>query len=132
MVIRCMILDFGVGLKYTYTNINKISIMVIYNHEIFFKKLKLVDSNLKIMTEKEVLKAYRKAFGENLKRIRKEKISTLSGVDANTKFDASNYHKYELGNGNPTLETILIIANGLGVSPKDLLDFEFDYGEVGE
>ncbi len=79
------------------------------------------------MTEEEALKAYRKAFGENLQNIRKGKISTLSGVDTNTKFNSSNYHKYELGNGNPTLETILLIATGLGVHPKELLDFDFDF-----
>jgi transcriptional regulator with XRE-family HTH domain len=82
------------------------------------------------MAEEEALKAYRIAFGKNLRKIRKERISTLSGVDTNTKFNASNYHKYELGNGNPTLETILLIATGLGVHPKDLLNFDFDFKKI--
>ena len=78
------------------------------------------------MSKKELLKAYKKAFGENLKKIRAEKIKTLSGVDSTTKFDSSNYHKYEIGTGNPTLETLISIATGLDIHPKELLDFEFD------
>lgn len=78
------------------------------------------------MTDKEVLSAYKKAFGENLKKVRERKIDTLRKVDTNTKFDSSNYHKYEIGKGNPTLETLLTIAVGLDVNPKELLDFDFD------
>lgn len=76
------------------------------------------------MTEKE-LKDYKKAFGDNLKRIRLEKYSTLSKLDADTKFDSSNYHKYEKGDGNPTLETILDIAASLQIHPRELLNFNF-------
>ncbi|MDI5888485.1 helix-turn-helix domain-containing protein [Flavobacterium yafengii] len=78
------------------------------------------------MAKQEVLIDYRKAFGENLKKIREEKIKTLSGVDKKTDFDASNYHKYEKGTGNPTIETLVRIATGLGIHPKDLLDFEYE------
>jgi len=79
------------------------------------------------MAKEELLIEYRKAFGENLKKIREEqKIKALSGVDKTTRFDSSNYHKYEMGSGNPTLETIVRIATGLGVHPKELLNFEFD------
>ncbi|WP_409415786.1 helix-turn-helix domain-containing protein [Flavobacterium sp. PS2] len=78
------------------------------------------------MAKDKLLKDYRKAFGENLKRIREEKIKTLSGVDSKTRFDSSNYHKYEIGTGNPTLETIIRIATGLGVHPKELLNFDFE------
>lgn len=76
------------------------------------------------MTDRE-LKDYKKAFGENLKRIRAEKYSSLSKLDADSKFDSSNYHKYEKGDGNPTLKTILEIAASLRIHPKELLDFEF-------
>jgi DNA-binding phage protein len=82
------------------------------------------------MAKEELLKAYKKAFGENLKKIRAEKIKTLSGVDSKTKFDSSNYHKYEVGTGNPTLETIVSIATGLGIHPKELLNFEFDLNKI--
>ena len=78
------------------------------------------------MKEKEIFDAYKKAFGENLQRIRKEKADTIRTVDTNTQLDASNYHKYEKGKGNPTIETLYIIAKGLGVAPKDLLDFNFE------
>ncbi|MGH2666912.1 helix-turn-helix domain-containing protein [Flavobacterium sp.] len=82
------------------------------------------------MAKEERLKAYKKAFGENLKKIRAERIKTLSGVDSTTKFDSSNYHKYEIGTGNPTLETLVSIATGLGIHPKDLLDFDFDLKKI--
>lgn len=78
------------------------------------------------MSKEKLLQDYRKAFGENLKKIREEKIRTLSDVDSKTRFDASNYHKYEVGTGNPTLETIVRIATGLGIHPKELLNFEFE------
>jgi len=79
------------------------------------------------MTDEEVLKLFKKAFGENLKKIRKEKLASLGKVDANTKYNKSNYHKYEQGFGNPTLETILSIAGALNVEPRELLDFKFEY-----
>lgn len=77
------------------------------------------------MTDKDLHK-YKKAFGDNLKRIRIEKYSSLSKLDVDTKFDSSNYHKYEKGEGNPTLKTILELANNLEIHPRDLLDFEFE------
>ncbi len=81
------------------------------------------------MNDKEIFKLYKKAFGDNLQRIRKERTDTVRKVDTNTKFDASNYHKYETGKGNPTIETLFSIARGLGVEPKVLLDFKFDIDE---
>lgn len=78
------------------------------------------------MAKEKLLQDYRKAFGENLRKIREEKFKTLSGIDSKTSFDSSNYHKYEVGIGNPTLETIVRIAAGLGIHPKELLNFEFD------
>ncbi|NUY81902.1 helix-turn-helix transcriptional regulator [Flavobacterium sp. MAH-1] len=78
------------------------------------------------MTDKKLIEEYKKAFGENLKRIRKERSETVRTVDTNTKYDSSNYNKYELGKGNPTLTTLAQLASGLGVSTKDLLDFDFD------
>lgn len=82
------------------------------------------------MAKEELLIAYKKAFGENLKEIRTKKITTLSGVDSTTKFDSSNYHKYEIGTGNPTLETLVRIATGLGIHPKELFDFDFDIESI--
>jgi len=77
----------------------------------------------------DLFKKYKKDFGANLKKIREAKYTALSEVDANTKFDSSNYHKYENGTGNPTLKTILELAASLKIHPKQLLDFEFDFKE---
>ncbi|WP_433811351.1 helix-turn-helix domain-containing protein [Flavobacterium johnsoniae] len=72
------------------------------------------------------LVGYKIAFGKNLRKLREERIRTLSGVDRKTRFDSSNYHKYEIGIGNPTLETIIRIASALEIHPKELLNFEFE------
>ena len=78
------------------------------------------------MGSKEVLKIYMKEFSENLHRLREEKFKTFHKVATNSSFDSSNYSKYENGEGNPTIETILKMANLLEIEPKELFDFEFD------
>tara|TARA_R110002073_G_scaffold316502_2_gene489400 strand:- start:506 stop:775 length:270 start_codon:yes stop_codon:yes gene_type:complete len=78
------------------------------------------------MSKKDIYIDYCKAFGDNLKKIRLQNdMKTLSAVDKETAMNSSNYHKYELGKGNPTLKKILELAIAVGVNPKDLLDFEF-------
>ncbi len=79
------------------------------------------------MKDADILRSFKKAFGENLKAIRETKLKSLGQVDSNTKYNKSNFHKYEKGIGNPTLETIFSIANALDVEPKLLLDFNFDF-----
>lgn len=67
-----------------------------------------------------------KKFGENLKKLREEKYTTFDDLSINSVFDSSNYNKYELGKGNPTIETILKISSLLEIEPKELFDFYFD------
>lgn len=78
------------------------------------------------MDSKEVLTLYMKKFSEHLKKIRKEKYTSMDAVAQNSVFDSSNYNKYENGKGNPTIETILKMASTFGIPPKELFDFEFD------
>lgn len=79
-----------------------------------------------IMNSKEVLKLYMKMFSEHLKEIRETKYKSMDEVAKNSNFDSSNYNKFENGKGNPTIETILKMASTLGISPKELFDFDFD------
>ncbi len=65
------------------------------------------------------------SFGLHVKKIREKKGYTLRDVDKNCALDESNISKIENGRVNIQLSTILELAKGLGVKPKDLLDFEF-------
>jgi transcriptional regulator with XRE-family HTH domain len=68
-----------------------------------------------------VLKA---KFGSHLKRIRENKGMSLLEVDYRCDLDESNISKIENGKVNIQLSTIFELAKGLGVEPKELLDFK--------
>ena len=78
------------------------------------------------MNSKVVLKLYMKMFSEHLKELREAKYKSMDEVAKNSNFDSSNYNKFENGKGNPTIETVLKMASTLGISPKELFNFEFD------
>lgn len=78
------------------------------------------------MNSKEVLDAYMKAFGKNLQKVRSKEFEQMSDVAKHSAYNKSNYNKFELGKGNPTIESILKIASVLKVDPKELFNFEFD------
>lgn len=62
-------------------------------------------------------------FGEKLRALREGKNLSLRGMAANCDLDDSQISKIENGKKNIQLSTIFELAKGLGVSPKDLLDF---------
>ena len=62
-------------------------------------------------------------FGANLKKIRTEKTLSLRELAARCDLDDSNISKIENGKVNIQLSTIFELAKGLGVEPKELLDF---------
>jgi len=64
-------------------------------------------------------------FGENLKRIRKSKGYSLLDVDYRCALNESNISKIENGKSDIQLSTIVELAKGLDVAPKDLLDIDF-------
>ena len=72
---------------------------------------------------KESDKILLKAFGLNLKKIRKQKHLSYRKVSQNCELDYSNISKIEKGEINITLTTINELASGLEVHPKELLDF---------
>lgn len=78
------------------------------------------------MDSDKVREVYMKEFAANLHKLREKKFKTMNNVATNSSFDSSNYNKYELGKGNPTIETILKMASLLQIPPKELFDFEFD------
>jgi transcriptional regulator with XRE-family HTH domain len=63
-------------------------------------------------------------FGSHLKKIRESKGYSLLDVDRRCDLDESNISKMENGKINIQLSTIFELAKGLGVEPKELVDFK--------
>lgn len=62
-------------------------------------------------------------FGFNLKKIRISKGLSLRALARNCDLDDSNISKIENGRFDIQLSTIIELAKGLGIEPKELLDF---------
>lgn len=68
-------------------------------------------------------KRYLQKFAKNLKRIRKEK-GLVQDDFACDKLSRSMYAHVELARTDLTVSKVKIIADRLGVHPKDLFDFD--------
>lgn len=65
-----------------------------------------------------------KTFGENLRKIRKEKGLKLDDVSAYSGIDTSDIAKIERGEINFAFSTLCKLAIGLNTKLSTLLDFE--------
>lgn len=70
-------------------------------------------------------KRYIKTFGENLRRIRKEKKLSQESLSYDADIPLSQIGRIERGEVNTTISTILVLANALQIHPKELLDFKY-------
>jgi transcriptional regulator with XRE-family HTH domain len=61
-----------------------------------------------------------KVFGQNVRRLRKEKKLSMQRLAHEADIELSQIYRIETGKINPKLSTILNIAKTLGVSPKEL------------
>jgi len=80
-----------------------------------------------LYTYKELKKDFtdlKNAFGEHLKIIRTQKNLSLRALAINCELDDSQISKIENGKTDIQLSTIFELAKGLGVEPKELLDFK--------
>jgi transcriptional regulator with XRE-family HTH domain len=68
---------------------------------------------------------YINAFGQNLKNLRNSKGLSQEELAHRCGVPLSQVGRFERGVRSPTLSTILILARGLAVEPKTLLDFKF-------
>lgn len=68
-----------------------------------------------------------KDFGKKVKKEREAKKFTLQDMEFHTGIDFSDFNKIEQGKTNITFRTFLKIAKGLGIHPKELLDFKVDF-----
>jgi len=81
------------------------------------------------MTKKASNKADRiikRQFGEHLKEMRQARDMSLRDLEDQCGLDNSYISKIEQGMVNITLITIKDLAKGLGVHPKELLDYDFE------
>jgi transcriptional regulator with XRE-family HTH domain len=61
-----------------------------------------------------------KNFGNNLRRIRKEKELSMEALANLAEIELSQIFRIETGKINPKLTTVLTIAKALGINPKEL------------
>ena len=66
-------------------------------------------------------------FGRNMKRLRNSQNLSLRQMATRCNIDYSDIGKIERGNRNIQMSTVLELAKGLGVHPKELFDFEFEW-----
>ena len=64
-----------------------------------------------------------KQFGENLKKIRNERKLSVRGLADLADMDYTNISNIENGQSNPSMTTIIFLAEALQVDPKELLQF---------
>ncbi|WP_276480214.1 helix-turn-helix domain-containing protein [Paraflavitalea pollutisoli] len=78
--------------------------------------------------KKTPVKTYSKLnidFGEHLRSLRKEKGLSLRQMEEQCDLDNSNISKIENGKFDIQLSTIVELAKGLNVHPRELLDYRF-------
>jgi transcriptional regulator with XRE-family HTH domain len=64
-----------------------------------------------------------KEFGLQIRKFRKAKKLTLEGLAFEADIELSQVHRIEKGKINPTLTTILLLADALEISPSKLFDY---------
>lgn len=77
-------------------------------------------------TQKKVTNKMNVRFGEHLKSVREGKGLSLRGLADLCDLDNSNISKIEHGKFDIQLSTIVELAKGLGVHPRELLNYDFD------
>jgi len=77
-------------------------------------------------TDKKVNSKMNVRFGEHLHAVRKEKGLSLREMAELCSLDNSNISKIEHGKFDIQLSTIVELAKGLGVHPRELLDYDFE------
>lgn len=77
------------------------------------------------MTEKEHRRL--RKIGENLLKIREKKGLSQEQLASNCDVDRGKISKIENAAANYYITTLIEIAKGLNVKPKELLDLDFDF-----
>ena len=72
-------------------------------------------------------KEYDKAFGENLKKLRKNKKLSRETLAAIAGIEAKQIYSIEAEHQSPTVATVVAIALALKLHPKRLFEFDFEF-----
>ncbi len=76
------------------------------------------------MREKDKVRL--KKFSAHLKSLREKKGLGQRELASNCDVDVSKINKIEKHNANLMITTLIELAEGLGVHPRELLDIDFD------
>ncbi|RYY48709.1 MAG: XRE family transcriptional regulator [Chitinophagaceae bacterium] len=91
--------------------------------------LQILWSLLKIFSNRvkeDIDMRYLKAFGANLRKLIEARGMSVRACALTLELEPAQLGRIVRGTQNPSLKTLLHIATGLGLSPRDLLDFDFD------
>lgn len=72
---------------------------------------------------------FQRLFGKHIEKLRTERNFSFRQLAQRCDLDYSDINKIEKGERNIQLSTVLQLAKGLGVHPKNLFDFEMDLGK---
>jgi transcriptional regulator with XRE-family HTH domain len=73
---------------------------------------------------REINEEYLNAFAKHLKKVRKDKGLTLQEVGKEKGLDLATVQRIEKNSQNITINTLLKLAKGLKIHPRDLFDFD--------
>jgi transcriptional regulator with XRE-family HTH domain len=80
---------------------------------------------IKTKERQEILRS----FGQHFKDLRQAKGLSTIAFEKLSGIDSSNLIKYENGSREPGLGVIALMAKGLGIPIKKLVDFPFEFDE---
>lgn len=69
---------------------------------------------------------YLENLGKRIVYLRKLKNMSQRDLALECGWDKPNLRKLEHGRGNPTVKTLLILCDGLGITIKELFDFNYE------
>ena len=75
---------------------------------------------------KEIRKKYYVAFGEHLQKLLLKHNKDVMTIASIGKLEPKQVYRVLNGEHGATMGTIISIAKGLEISPKELFDFKFD------
>lgn len=70
------------------------------------------------------IKDYISKLGRRIKKLRTDRGLTYTEVSVRCGIDEGNIRRLERGDTNPTITTLLKIADGIGVKLSELIDIE--------
>ncbi len=78
------------------------------------------------MAAKHIKTEFQVIFGKHIEKLRTAQNLSYRQLAQRCDIDFSNISKIEKGEINIQLSTVLQLAKGLSVTPKELFDFQFD------